>query len=509
MAEEVVERLGNVHLSDDEDDEIVLDDGIVQEAVSTCRFSFLGKLLTAKRYNVQAMKESLRRAWGMPTSLRIVEVDANLYHFMFASEDQFNKVINGGPWNFDNHLLVLRAWEPGLVSKGITFNSVECWVQIWGLPVGFISSIIGETIGNKIGEVLAVDNKAIAADRGKFIRIRVRLSLDKPLKRGSNIVLGKGSRYWLDYKYERLNLVCFYCGLIGHEFNGCSSKTTDERAERARPNKFGEEIKAGIGVRRGMGASQEEVGNPESGSPKGSATGVTAANQRSGKGPLITESVETAKECSMIRGGFGGVVMPNSNLVEVADDALVSLNGKKLSMGDLIQSSPNLNSKSGGSSSSHVDLLERTPLEATKPTLVGLSLPGPKLGSEGLGNSGPAIPYNLITGLDNLLEITVQENSSNSSAMYQSPMVFKAGREANISAKKRAPIRGKNSKCGVNSGLKVGEGSKEDGCLGKKRLHSEPTSGEGSVKDVRKERRIGDKEDRVQGANPMGPPPAP
>ncbi|KAH7843315.1 hypothetical protein Vadar_015113 [Vaccinium darrowii] len=207
MADEVVEKLGNVHLTDDEDEDIVIDDGIVQEAVESCRFSFLGKLLTTKRYNTQAMKDSFRRAWGFPTLVRIIDVDANHFHFRFESEDQF----------------------------------VE--VQIWGLPVGFTTPIIGETIGKRIGEVLSVDNKAIAADQGKFISVRVRLSLDKPLKPSGNVVLGSGNKPWLDYKYERLNNICFYCGFIGHEMNGCLSKEEDERSERTRPNKFGEEIK--------------------------------------------------------------------------------------------------------------------------------------------------------------------------------------------------------------------------------------------------------------------------
>ncbi|KAH7850050.1 hypothetical protein Vadar_027130 [Vaccinium darrowii] len=249
MADEVVEKLGNVHLSDGEDDEIVLDDGLVQEAVLTCRFSFLGKLLTTKRYNTLATKDSLRRAWGMPTTLKIVKLDANLFHFQFESEEQFLKVINGGPWNCDNHLLVIRVWEQGLASKEVAFHSIECWVQIWGLPVGFITPVIGETNGYKIENIIAVDSKAMATGRGRFIRVR----------------------------YESVNVVCFYCGLIGHDMNGCSTKEEDEKLGRARPNKFGEEIKAGIGVRKGVGIGAEEVGNSDGGLQKVSAAGAAAA----------------------------------------------------------------------------------------------------------------------------------------------------------------------------------------------------------------------------------------
>ena len=42
---------------------------------------------------------------------------------------------------------------------------------------------IGKEIGSKIGNVLKVDKRAIQADQAKFLRIRVKMQLDKPLWR--------------------------------------------------------------------------------------------------------------------------------------------------------------------------------------------------------------------------------------------------------------------------------------------------------------------------------------
>ncbi|KAH7855261.1 hypothetical protein Vadar_023005 [Vaccinium darrowii] len=513
MADEVVEKLGNVHLSDDEGDEIVLHDGLVQEAVSSCRFSFLGKLLSTKRYNTMAMKDSLPRAWGMPTTLKIVELDGNLFHFQFESEDHFLKVINGGPWNFDNHLLVIRVWEPGLVSKDVVFHSLECWVQIWGLPAGFITPVIGETVGNKIGNVIAVDSKAMAAGRGRFIRVRVHLSLDKPLKRGSNIVLGKGSRHWLDYKYERVNVVCFYCGLIGHDMNGCSTREEDEKLGQARPNKFGEEIKAGSGVRKGVGISAVEVGNSDGGLQKVGATGAAAANQRSGKGPLIPDSVRKVSDSSAFGGRFGGADEGKSNFIEIEDNAIVSLNGKNRCMGDLILTSSNLNPTRGGNSSNNLTPLDRPAVACSGPILTGPPADGPNVGIVGTHVVGPpnlSIPCN---GLDNLVEVRVQENPPITSPFLLSPLVFKAGGESLTPAKKKVPSRIKSTKQGKNFGSISGVGSRASIILGKKRPQSEPNSGEGNCStsdgDARKERRVGDGQDWVEETNPKGSPPAP
>lgn len=74
MADEVVERIGNFHLSDDEDDEIQIDDAVCKQVVEACTFSLVGKLLISKKFNVVAMKVALRRAWGLSDKLSIVEV---------------------------------------------------------------------------------------------------------------------------------------------------------------------------------------------------------------------------------------------------------------------------------------------------------------------------------------------------------------------------------------------------------------------------------------------------
>lgn len=56
MADEVVERIGNFHLSDDEEDEIQIDDIICKQVLAACSSSLVGKLLTMKRFNVTEMK---------------------------------------------------------------------------------------------------------------------------------------------------------------------------------------------------------------------------------------------------------------------------------------------------------------------------------------------------------------------------------------------------------------------------------------------------------------------
>ena len=80
---------------------------------------------------------------------------------------------------------------------------------------------IGKDIGSKIGRVLEVDKRAMQADQAKFLRIRVEVPIDKPLRRDGYVKNEEGGRYWVDFRYERLLTFCYKCGILGHDEKHC------------------------------------------------------------------------------------------------------------------------------------------------------------------------------------------------------------------------------------------------------------------------------------------------
>lgn len=54
------------------------------------------------------------------------------------------------------------------------------------------------------------------------MRIRVSIDVRKPLKRRMKLKKEAGEWIWIDFKYERLNIFCFICGLLGHTEKQCS-----------------------------------------------------------------------------------------------------------------------------------------------------------------------------------------------------------------------------------------------------------------------------------------------
>lgn len=55
----------------------------------------------------------------------------------------------------------------------------------------------------------------------QYVRIRVSLDINKPLKRRMKIKRENGTFTWINFKYERLSTFCFVCGHLGHSDRDC------------------------------------------------------------------------------------------------------------------------------------------------------------------------------------------------------------------------------------------------------------------------------------------------
>ncbi|CAI8614953.1 unnamed protein product [Vicia faba] len=74
-------------------------------------------------------------------------------------------------------------------------------------------------LGNIVGEFMETDQKK--ANRfGKFLRIKVKVDLRKPLKRGT-VLKYQDKCLKVFFKYERLPTFCFICDKIGHQLKDC------------------------------------------------------------------------------------------------------------------------------------------------------------------------------------------------------------------------------------------------------------------------------------------------
>ena len=157
--------------------------------------NLLGKFHTTRPFNQRAAKTYLRSAWKLGQDLKIVEVGDGLFQFNLAMECQLVWTVE-----FDNHLLLLRRWERGMMENSVTFTYLPIRVEVWGLPFDLFSEEVGTDIGKGLGCVVDIDSKSITSDQARFLQIRVGIPLDKPIRRGSKIQGPEGDTVWIAFK---------------------------------------------------------------------------------------------------------------------------------------------------------------------------------------------------------------------------------------------------------------------------------------------------------------------
>ncbi|KAK7849487.1 uncharacterized protein CFP56_002864 [Quercus suber] len=188
-----------------------------------CTYSLIGKFLTCRPFNRKAAITTLKRAWGLEEGVQMIEVGTNLFQLKFQTEFEMDRVFKGGPWSFDNQVLLLTHWKAGMTADNVRFDSVALWVQIWGTPFDLVSPKTAETVGSRLGSVVEVENKQKLDGQCYFMRVKVSIPIAKPIRRGAFLAGSDGKSHWVTFKYERLPLFCHFCGLLGHDFKHCAS----------------------------------------------------------------------------------------------------------------------------------------------------------------------------------------------------------------------------------------------------------------------------------------------
>ncbi|KAL0000880.1 hypothetical protein SO802_014661 [Lithocarpus litseifolius] len=208
-------------LTIEEEEIIPISDEGRLDAIESCNLSLMGKNLTCKLFNRKAAKNTIRRAWGLNESLQILEVGLNLFQFKFQSEFDMDRIMRGGPWSFENQLLLLQRWKKGMTVGNIQMEFASLWVQIWDAPFDMISFQVAREVGSRLGTVEEVEWRNRKDDINMFMRVRVALPITKPLCRGG-----------------------FIAGLDGHDLKHCAAHYAAEKQGRRVEYQYGDFLKA-------------------------------------------------------------------------------------------------------------------------------------------------------------------------------------------------------------------------------------------------------------------------
>jgi hypothetical protein len=198
------------------------------------RWCLVGRFLSDRPIHVNSMKATMADVWRPVKGVKIKEAEKGLFLFQFSHELDMEAVLQGGPWSFDNRMLIVGRVRLGVQIENIPLYHVDFWVQVHNLPAGFMVEKVGRGLANYIGSFVEYDKNNNNSFWRKYMRIRVRVDVRRPLKKCQKVKSQNGDWCIVNFKYEKLGVFCFVCGIMGHAENKCEVRFSMERDDGIR-----------------------------------------------------------------------------------------------------------------------------------------------------------------------------------------------------------------------------------------------------------------------------------
>ncbi|TXG51362.1 hypothetical protein EZV62_023886 [Acer yangbiense] len=155
--------------------------------------SLVGKVLSSKMVKKDALIDVLKKIWHVKMGWRL----RWLHAMLLLSISNLKRTVDGFGWVVCGPLMMILL----------------CWRSLLE---------VGHFLGGMVGEVLEVNDGVYGDEGAKFLRVRVVVEIDKPLRRCLCMdVLRDGEETVLLLHYERLPIHCYKCGKLGHQTWEC------------------------------------------------------------------------------------------------------------------------------------------------------------------------------------------------------------------------------------------------------------------------------------------------
>ena len=181
----------------------------------------MGRFLTDSAIDFQAMQHKMASVWKPGRGMFVKPLEANRFMFQFYHEIDIKRVVEGSPWTFGRfHLAFVRLKQKD-DPRTVPINTMDIWIQLHDMNPGFMSLRVVKDIGNYIGQFIESNINNFTRAWRDYLRVRVSISLDSPLKRRMKLKKNAEQWSWVNFKYEGAPTFCFICGLIGHSDKFC------------------------------------------------------------------------------------------------------------------------------------------------------------------------------------------------------------------------------------------------------------------------------------------------
>ncbi|GMI85604.1 hypothetical protein like AT3G31430 [Hibiscus trionum] len=165
------ENLASLSIEDVEEEAFKVPSDLL-ESEDEYALCLVGKFLTSTVIHFLAMRNTLADLWHPLGGISITDLGEKRICFRFYTEVDLNRVLEGCPWFFNGHLLLLRRLDKGEDPLHVPLELASFWVQIHNLPAGLMSEGMAKQFGKFIGQFIKYDSKLLITGRKQYMRIK-------------------------------------------------------------------------------------------------------------------------------------------------------------------------------------------------------------------------------------------------------------------------------------------------------------------------------------------------
>ena len=210
---------------------------------STAEFFIVAKFLTNRALNIEAVIRTFSPLWKAVNGFKVRNVGDHILLFVFDNKKEIEKIFVTEPWSFDKHLVVLQRFENNSPIRELSFTWIAFWVQIYDIPFRYMNRRVAEDI---CAVMEAVDRTTSTEEMegGSFMRVRILIDISLQLCHGRVLSLEDGGEVWVNFKYERLPNICYWCGCLTHNDRDCEIWINSDGMLKAGDQEYGPWLRA-------------------------------------------------------------------------------------------------------------------------------------------------------------------------------------------------------------------------------------------------------------------------
>lgn len=186
-------------------------------------------------------ENQMRKLWDVSQETSFKQTAKGTYLIQCTGKKDWSKVLNGGPWVYRQDLVAIDQCDSAEKAASEILHG-ELWVQFHNLQSDDLTEEGFQALTSPIGVPLS-DPVTGFINGKQFFKIKMQVPLNKPLKDKVFIEHPNLGDIFVHTVYEKIGRVCRFCGLLGHEMDGCPDRIALARLKSAPANIHRQELR--------------------------------------------------------------------------------------------------------------------------------------------------------------------------------------------------------------------------------------------------------------------------